>query len=108
MALYTLNGANGQLYVYADHIEIVRDGFLAKLTHWGKNKKYHRIDFSEIENVKYRPGILAMSGYFFFKVKGNEQNCNLIEAARHEDCIVFRAYENTTAKVIKHYIDAKT
>ncbi len=105
MALLSLSGANGQLYLYEDHLEIHRDGILAKLTHL-KNR-YTRIDYDEISKVKMRLGVFPVSGYFYFEREGNTADCGLIAAARDEDCIVFRAYENHTAKEIKEFLKKK-
>ena len=102
MAILSLRGANGQLYIYEDHLEIHRKGFLAKLTHLQDG--FTRINYDEIARVKMKPGILLMSGYFFFQRKGYNNDCGLIDAARDGDCIVFRAYENETAKEIRKYL----
>ncbi len=106
MAVLSLSGANGQLYIYEDHLEIHREGILAHLTHL-KGEKYTCIDYDEISRVKMKPGILLVSGYFYFERKGYNDDCGLLAAARDEDCIVFRAYENATAREIEKYLKKK-
>ena len=54
-----------------------------------------------------KPGILLVSGYFYFERKGYNDDCGLLAAARDEDCIVFRAYENATAREIEKYLKKK-
>lgn len=106
MAILSLAGANGQLYIYEDHLEIHREGILARLTHL-KGNKVTSIDYNEISRVKMKPGVLLVSGYFYFERIGYNDDCGLIDAARDEDCIVFRAYENATAREIKKYLKSK-
>lgn len=106
MAVLSLSGANGQLYIYEDHLEIHREGALARMTHL-KGAKCTRIDYNDIEKVKMQPGVLLISGYFCFVRKGYDGDCGLIAAARNEDCIVFRSYENATAREIKKYLNKR-
>lgn len=98
----SLNGANGQLTAYEDHLEITRRGFLARLSHWKSDDTY--IDYSDIVSIKYRPGIAFVSGYLYFQRSGGDESCGLIQAARDEDCIVFRSYNNEEAREIKKFI----
>ena len=105
MAILSLSGANGQLYLFEDHLEIHRDGVLARLTHM-KNR-FTIIDYDEIARVKMHLGVFPVSGYFYFERKGSTTDCGLIDAARDEDCIVFRAFENSTAREIKKFLKRK-
>ena len=105
MAILSLSGANGQLYLYEDYLEIQRDGILALLTHF-KNR-YTRIEYGEIKRVKMHMGVLFISGYLYFERNGSASNCGLIEAARNEDCIVFRSYDNSQAVEIKKFLEKK-
>ena len=105
MALYTLKGPNGQLYIYEDHLEITRRGIHLKLTHFGKGDTY--IDYSELDSVKLRLGTPIFSGYFHFRKVGENKNCNLIAAATDEDCIVFRFFKNKDALEIKKFLKSR-
>lgn len=100
-----LQGTNGQLKVFEDHLEISRGGFLAKCTHWKSNGTY--IKYSDITSIKYRPGVGFISGYLYFMITGCDCDCNLIQSAQHENSIVFRSYNNGKAKSIKEYIEKK-
>lgn len=106
MSILSLSGANGQLYIYEDHLEIHRDGILAHLTHL-KGNKVTSISYKNISKIKMRPGVLLISGYFYFERKGNNRYCGLIDAAQDKDCIVFRSFENETAREIKKYLNSK-
>ena len=103
MVVYSLSGANGQLYIYEDYLEICRKGMLARLSHLDADVTV--IYYDEIAQVKLHMGTPLYSGYFFFKRKNTDKSCNLIDAVRDEDCIVFRFYENEKAKLIKKYIN---
>ncbi len=105
MVIYSLSGTNGQLYIYENHLEIHRKGLLAHLTHLKSGDIV--IPFNEITKVKMYPGTFLHSGYFYFKRSNSTKSCNLIDAARDNDCIVFRFYENKNAKTIKKYINEK-
>ena len=106
MAILSLYGSNGQLYIFEDHLEIHREGILARLTH-SKGEKITSIDYDEIAKVKMKPGVLLLSGYFYFERIGHSDECGLIAAARDRDCIVFRSYENATAIEINNYLKDK-
>lgn len=97
---YKLNGANGNLYLYPDYLEIRREGILAKLSHIEGARGAVSIPYSSITTVVFRPGFLTVSGYFCFVTQTFPQKCNLIEAARADNCIVFRSTENQKARQI--------
>lgn len=105
MELFTLFGVNGQLYVYEDHIEIYRKGLVSRVTH--RNCNYTEIRFDEMEQVKMHLGTPLYSGYFYFKRLNSNKKCNLIDAARDEDCLVFRFYRNRDALKIRKYLKKK-
>ena len=105
MAVYSLKGANGQLYIYENHLEIHRKGVLAKLSHL--KERHTSIPYNELSRVKMHPGVLLISGYFYFERRGRGNSCGLIAAACDEDCIVFRAYENEKAVEIHKYLQSK-
>lgn len=100
-----LKGVNGQLYVFNDHIEIHRKGFVAHTTHM--NTKYTTINFSDIASIKYRAGTPLLSGYLFFRKKGYQKNCHLLAAATDDNCIIFRFWDNNIAKQIKNELQKK-
>lgn len=100
-----LSGANGQLYVYEDHLEIHRKGMLAKLSHIKGGCTI--IGYYDLAKVKMRSGMFPVSGYMYFERKGSNENVGLIAAARHPDCIVFRSHENAMAREISKYLKNK-
>lgn len=95
-----LNGANGNLYLYPDRLEIRREGTLAKLSHIERGRSVVSIPYSSITTVVFRPGFFTVSGYFCFVTQTFPKKCNLIEAARADNCIVFRSIENQNARQI--------
>lgn len=97
---YKLKGANGNLYLYPDYLEIRREGILAQLSHIERDRRVISIPYSSITTVVFRPGFLTVSGYFCFVTQKYPQKCNLIEAARADNCIVFRSTENQNARQI--------
>ena len=105
MAVLSLFGANGQLYIYDDHLEIHRKGIAARLTHL--KSKHTIIEYSELTRVKMKLGVFPISGYFYFEKDNDSKDCGLYTAAQDEDCIVFRASENEKAKEIKQYLNKK-
>ncbi len=72
-----------------------------------KGEKVTSISYKNIAKVKMRPGVLLVSGYFYFERVGHNHYCGLIGAAQDKDCIVFRSFENETARKIKKYLKSK-
>lgn len=93
-----LKGVTGILEVYDDHISIKREGFVAKATHVNKRENI-QISYQDISHVKFKKGILNVSGYIYFATE-DHHSCSLFEAATNEQAVVFRSYLNEEAERI--------
>lgn len=101
---YVLKGANGQLYVYENKIEITRKGVWA-FAHQGL-KGTKTIPISAIKTIQVKKTGLTQ-GYIQFGVLGGVENRGGLQAANYdENTVTFgNAKDNKTATQIKEYIE---
>lgn len=101
---FVLKGKNGQLLVYADHIEIKRKGFLSFLTHGAAGDK--TIPYTAIQSVQLKKGSMMVNGYIQFGILGAvERRGGIYNATDDENSVVFTKSSNETAEKIKEYIE---
>lgn len=101
---YVLKGANGQLYVYENKIEITRKGVLA-FAHQGL-KGVKTIPISEIKSIQVKKSGMVQ-GYIQFGISGSIENQGGYQAANNDENTVtfFNASCNQIALNIKSYIE---
>lgn len=100
---YTLEGDNGQLYVYENKVEITRKGVLAFAFQGLKGTK--TIPISEIKSIQVKKGGFVQ-GYIQFGVAGGVENRKGAEdATRDENTVTFSRPQNGLVEEIKHYIE---
>jgi hypothetical protein len=106
--VYTLKGVgiNGQLYVYADKIEISRKGVIAFMNHGLKGSK--TIPISQIRSIQVKPCKLTV-GYIQFGIGGSiEARRGLQQATSDENTITFSSTKyNALVNEIKNYIESE-
>ena len=102
--LYALKGANGQLYVYENKIEISRKGVSGLF--WQGIKGSKTIPISQIKSIEIKPARLTM-GYIQFGIGGgSESRGTLKDAHSDENTVTFSTTkDNIIAQNIKSYIE---
>lgn len=104
--MLSLKGKNGQLYVYADHVEIKRKGLLSFLTHGTAGDK--TIPYTAIQSVQLKKGSLLVNGYIQFGILGAiERSGGIYNATDDENAVVFSKGSNDDAEKIKIFIEEK-
>lgn len=102
-AILSMNGINGQIYVYDNKVVIERKGFNSVTTVGMAGSK--TIPMSSIKSVQLKEAG-AWAGFIEIGVLGgNERNGGLSYAAYNENTITIQKQHNETAKQIKDYIE---
>lgn len=101
---YVLKGANGQLYVYENKIEITRKGMWAFANQGLKGTK--TIPISEIKSIQVKKSGIVQ-GYIQFGISGSIENQGGYQSANHDENTVtfLDASCNQIALNIKSYIE---
>jgi hypothetical protein len=103
--IYTLNGVNGQLELYADKVVIKRKGALAKMTQ-GFFKGDKTIYLKQISGIQVKPGGTFVNGYIQFTLPGGNESVKGINAAtKDENTVVFNKKDNDLVQKIKAKIE---
>ena len=105
MALYKVNGVDGQLEVFEDKVIITREGILGFLSQGLAGAK--TIPMSAIQSVQFKEGTSWMNGFIQFSVLGGkEAQGGLMNAANDENTVMLRKGEQTQkGREIKEYIE---
>lgn len=105
-AKYVLKGANGQLYVYENKVEITRKGVWARANQGLKGTK--TIPISSIKSIQVKKSGFVQ-GYIQFGISGSVENQGGYQAANYdENTITFLdTSSNQIALNIKAYIEDK-
>lgn len=102
--IYTLEGVNGQLYLYHNRVVIKRKGAIAKLSQ-GFFKGEKEIFISQISGIQVRDGTVFTNGYIQFTLSGgNESTKGILSATQDENSIMFAKNNNELVKKIKNKI----
>ena len=102
--LFKIVGANGQLYVYENKIEISRKGISGLV--WQGIKGSKTIPISQIKSIEIKPAKLTM-GYIQFGIGGGSENRGSLKDVHTDENTVtfYSAKENIIAQNIKEYIE---
>lgn len=105
MALYKVNGVDGQLEVFEDKVIITREGILGFLSQGLAGAK--TIPMSAIQSVQFKEGTSWTNGFIQFSVLGGkEAQGGLMNAANDENTVMLRKGEQTQkGREIKEYIE---
>lgn len=102
--LCSIDGVNGQLYLYANRVVIKRKGVLAKMTQ-GFFKGEKEIFLSQISGVQIKRGNLITNGYMQFTLSGgNENTKGILDATQDENTVMFSKSQNEKADLFKKKI----
>ena len=101
--LGTVNGVNGQLYLYENRIIIRRKGVIAKMTQ-GFFKGEKEIFLSQISGIQVKKAGM-LNGYIQFTLSGGiEGRKGVIEATKDENSVMFSMGQNKNVEIIKNKI----
>lgn len=99
--LCSIDGVNGQLYLYANRVVIKRKGVLAKMTQ-GFFKGEKEIFLDQISGVQIKRGNLITNGYMQFTLAGgNENTKGILDATQDENTVMFSKGQNDRAESFK-------
>ncbi len=101
--LGSVNGVNGQLYLYENRIIIRRKGVLAKMTQ-GFFKGEKEIFLSQISGIQVKKAGM-LNGYIQFTLSGGiEGRKGVMEATKDENSVMFSMGQNKNVEIIKKKI----
>lgn len=100
----TVNGVNGQLYLYGNRVVIKRKGALAKVNH-GFFKGEKEIFLNQISGIQVKRAGMLFNGYIQFTLSGgNEGRRGIMEATKDENSVMFSIGQNKNVEIIKNKI----
>ena len=102
-----LNGYDGQVSVYEDHIVIERKGFLGKMAH-GLSNNEKSIPIDSIVSVQLKEGTSFVNGYLQFGVLENaRQDRNILDGVLEDNQVVILKKSNDEARKVKEYLEER-
>lgn len=100
----TVNGVDGQIYLYGNRIVIKRKGALAKVNH-GFFKGEKEIFLSQISGIQVKKAGMLFNGYIQFTLSGGiEGRKGIMEATKDENSVMFSMGQNKNVEMIKNKI----
>ena len=103
--LMTLNGVNGQIYLFSDKVVIKRKGLTAKLTQ-GFTKGDKSIYLKQISGIQIKKAGILFNGYIQFTLAGgNENTKGIVDATHDENTIIFNKKNNNFIDEFKKKIE---
>ena len=107
MAVFELEGINGQLTVYEDKVVIERKGLMGFFSQGLAGDK--TIPMSAIQSVQFREGGMLTNGFIQFAVLGGrEAHGGVLKATQDENTVMLKMGEQSIiGQQIKEYVEKR-